>query len=130
MREKEMNHQYQRELWISIAGYCIILFASVSFARSMDHGLSRTLIIISPIIPSLATLWAIVRQFQRMDAYLRLWSLENIGIAAGLTAALSLTYGFMESANFPLISMFWVWPALLGSWGGISCIRKWMERHS
>ena len=67
----------------------------------MDDGLARTLLLVTPIVPLLLAVWAIARHFRRMDEYLRLRSLEGIAIGAAVTAALTLTYGFLESAGFP-----------------------------
>ena len=50
-------------------------------------------------------------------------SLESIAIGAAVTAALSLTYGFLESAGFPKLSMFWVWPVMGLVWGLHACLR-------
>ena len=51
-----------------------------------------------------AAVWAIVRQFGRMDEFVRLRSLENFAIAAAVTACVSFTYGFLEGAGFPKLA--------------------------
>ena len=59
-----------------------------------------------------------------MDEYQRMQMLETISIAAAITAGVSFTYGFLESAGFPRLSMFAVWGVLAGSCGLIACYRK------
>ena len=128
MREQQANKMYLRELFGTMAVYFVALFGSNFIADQMSPGLERTLVIITPIIPALLLAWVIVRQFRRIDEYIRRWSLENIGISAAITAAFALSYGFMESAGFPRLSMFVIWGVLMGSWAVITCIRGWLER--
>ena len=82
--------------------------------------MARTLLLISPAIPVMLAVWAIARHFRRMDEFVRLRSLEGLAIAAAVTAGLSLTYGFLESAGFPKLSMFWVWGVMGLVWGAHS----------
>ncbi|HEY1044666.1 MAG TPA: hypothetical protein VGE60_12460 [Telluria sp.] len=106
---------YARELWGSIALYAVILVLAIRFGRPMDDGLPRTLVLVSPMLGFGVALWAMVRHFGRMDEYLRRVQLENIAIAAGVTAGLSFTYGFLETAGFPKLSMFSVWITMGGA---------------
>jgi len=123
MREREALRRYHWELGGALAFYMAVLFATVHFANDMAPGLGRTLVVLMPSVPIAIAVWAIVRQFQRMDEYVRLRSLEDIGIAAAVTAAWTLTYGFLEGAGFPRLTMFWVWPVMGGVWFTISRIR-------
>jgi hypothetical protein len=62
---------------------------------------------------------------RRLDEFLRLRSLEGLAIAAAVTAALSFSYGFLEGAGFPKLSMFWVWPVMCVVWAlhaGFRCV--------
>jgi hypothetical protein len=123
MKEREGNRKYRLELFASMAAYMLVLFGSISFAKGMDEGLARTLLLLTPIVPLMLAVWAIARHFGRMDEFIRLRSLESIAIGAAVTAALSLTYGFLESAGFPKLSMFWVWPVMGLVWGLHACLR-------
>ena len=128
MKEHEGNRKYRVELFSAMVAYMLVLFGSISFAKGMDDGLARTLLLVTPIIPLLLAVWAIARHFRRMDEYLRLRSLESIAIGAAVTAALTLTYGFLESAGFPKLSMFWVWPVMGLVWGLHACLRRVFTR--
>ena len=123
MKEREGNRKYRLELFSAMAAYMLVLFGSISIAKGMDENLARTLLLITPIIPLMLAVWAIARHFRRMDEYMRLRSLESIAIGAAVTCALSLTYGFLESAGFPKLSMFWVWPVMGFAWGLHACLR-------
>jgi hypothetical protein len=128
MKEHEGNRRYRLELFSAMVAYMLVLFGSISFAKGMDENLARTLLLITPIIPLMLAVWAIARYFRRMDEYLRLRSLESIAIGAAVTCALSLTYGFLESAGFPKLSMFWVWPVMGFAWGLHACLRCLLTR--
>lgn len=124
MREREAHRKYFLELGISMALYCAVLFGSLFLAKKMDDGTVRTALLLTPVIPIGLAIWAIARQFRRMDEFVRLQMLEGLAIAAAVTAGLSLTYGFLEGAGFPRLSMFWVWPVMGFVWGAFQCIRR------
>ena len=52
-----------------------------------------------------------------MDELQRRIQLNASGFAAGATAIIALTYGFLENAGFPLISWIWIFPIMVGLWG-------------
>jgi hypothetical protein len=123
MKEREATRKYLIEFSTTMVLYVVVLFGSIYIAKPMQPGIARTLLLVTPIIPILLTVWAIARQFRRMDEFVRLRSLESIAIAAAVTAGVSLTYGFLESAGFPKLSMFWVWPVMGLVWGAHACLR-------
>ncbi len=128
MHEKKIAIKYHAELFASFAVYTVLLVLSIKYGRPMHDGVVRTLVLASPMIGFFMAIWAIARGFRRVDEYLRQLILENIAIAAAITSAVSFTYGFMETAGFPLLSMFNVWMVFGGSWGIISVARKWLGR--
>jgi hypothetical protein len=116
MREREANRKSNLELGAAITVYTAVLFGSVYIARSMAPGLARTLVVLLPLIPIALTAWAMVRQFARMDEFVRLRTLQTTAIVSAVTGGLSLTYGFLEGVGFPKISMFWVWGVMGATW--------------
>ena len=128
MHEKKIGLMYLRELMGALAVYTLILVLTIKFGRPMEHGVLRTLVLASPMIGFFLAIWVIARQFQRIDEYLRRTLLENLGIAAAITAAVTFTYGFMETAGYPLLSMFNVWMVMGGTWGVTSIVRAWLNR--
>jgi hypothetical protein len=111
-----------------MAIYILVLFGALSIAKPMPEGALRTALLLTPMIPIALAIWAIARQFRRMDEFIRLRTLESLAIAAAVTAGLSLTYGFLEGAGFPRLSMFWVWPVMGFVWGGFECLRCVVKR--
>ena len=128
MLEREALKRYRLELGAAMVVYAGALFGSISIGRPMEPGLARTLLLLSPAIPLLFAIWAIVRQFGRMDEFVRLRSLENFAIAGAFTAGLTFTYGFLETAGFPKLSMFWVWAVMGGTWAVVAGLRCLVPR--
>ncbi len=123
MHEQTISKMYLRELFGSIAIYAAILSAAIYFGKAMEPGLLRTLILVSPMLGFMLALWAVVRQMGRIDEFVRKTTLENLAMAAAITAGLSFTYGFLELAGYPKLSMFSVWCVLGGAWAAITFVR-------
>ena len=79
-----------------------------------------------PIIPIWGMLLVVMRYYRRIDELQRLRLLENVSIAAGLTACLVTSYSLLEDAGLPKLAITWAWPTLAVCWGfttGINEIR-------
>lgn len=124
MHEKRVTRAYHRELFGALALYTALLFAALHVGRPMQDGILRTMVLVSPMIGFGAGIWAIARHLGRIDEYLRRQMLENIALAAAITAGLSFTYGFLENAGFPRLSMFAVWCVLCGATGLVGVVRR------
>jgi len=128
MREKRIAKIYFRELLAALALYTILLMAAIRFGRPMEPGLLRTAVLLSPMIGFGAGIWAIVRQIGRADEYIRMRLLENVSLAAAITAGLTFSYGFLETAGYPKLSMFTVWCVLCLSVAAVQLVRKLLDR--
>jgi len=128
MHEKRLAKIYFRELAGALLLYTIILMAAIRFGRPMTPGVLRTAVMLSPMIGFGACIWAIVRQVQRADEYIRMRLLENVSLAAAITAALTFSYGFLETAGYPKLSMFSVWGVLCLSVALVQLVRRLLGR--
>ena len=126
--EHKIYLRYFLELLGGFALYAVVLVVSIDVGRPMPAGIERTLIEVSPMIPFLLVIWAIVRYLRRMDEYQRLQTLENIAIAAAVTAGWTFTYGFLENAGFPQLSMFNVMPVMFWTWAILFIVRNVIKR--
>jgi len=123
MRHVEAMRRYHWELAGALLFYTAVLFGSIKLADPMDPGPARTALLLTPAIPIALAIWVIVRGFRRMDEFIRLRTLENIGISFAVTAGWTLTYGFLEGAGFPRLTMFCVWPVMGAIWATLSIVR-------
>jgi len=128
MKEREANRQYRLELFSAMIAYMLVLIGSIYLAKRMDPGTARTILLITPVVPLMLAVWAIARHFGRMDEFMRLRSLEGLAVAAAVTAGLTFTYGFLESAGFPKVSMFWVWGVMGTVWAAHTALRCLFKR--
>jgi len=123
--ERKAGATYMRELFGSIAVYAALLIPSIIYGPAMEAGPLKTGVLTSPMIGFVLMIWAIARHFGRMDEYQRILMLETFALAAAVTAAVTFTYGFMENAGYPRLSMFYVWGVMGFSWLVIGLLRCW-----
>jgi energy-converting hydrogenase Eha subunit A len=128
MHEKRVARAYNIELMTALVVYTVLLFAAIRYGRPMQEGWLRTVVLVTPMIGFGMMIRTVARHVARIDEYQRIRLLENIAIATAITMAATFTYGFLETAGFPKVSMFWVWMALGGSLGAVTLIRKVLDR--
>lgn len=128
LKEKQIYGSYRRELMVAIAVYMVLLFGVIRLARPMEDGILRTVLLVSPMIGFGLMIRAIIRLVARIDEYQRMRMLETFSIAMAITGAVTFTYGFLETAGFPKISMFSVWIVMGTSWGVVGGVRRMLDR--
>ncbi len=128
MNERTRNRQYYLELFGALLLYVIVLVAALSAGKHLPAGSARTILYVSPMLPFMLAVWAVVRQIRRADEFVRKVTLEHLAIAAAVTAGWTFTYGFLENAGFPRLSMFTVWPVMGAVWGVLACLDNLRHR--
>ncbi len=84
---------------------------------------------LTPMVPALYALHAFVVRFRAGDEFLRRVESEALLWAAGIVGFTSFGYGFLElSIDAPQISMIWVLPALIATYGPIYGFLMWRSR--
>jgi hypothetical protein len=126
--EKKVARAYYRELGLSMAVYIVLLFGAIRFGRPMPDGALRTAILVMPMIGFGLAIWAIARHIGRIDEYMRRTLLETFAIASAITAAVTFSYRFLETAGFPRLSMFSVWPVMGSAWALVCLARFLLKR--
>ncbi|WP_075791176.1 hypothetical protein [Massilia putida] len=123
MHEKRVARAYRIELWTAIAVYAVLLTGSIRFGRPLADGPLRTAVLLLPMIGFGLMIRAVARHVARIDEYQRLRLLEGIALAFAITGAVTFSYGFLETAGFPKLSMFSVWIVMGASWGLVCLVR-------
>lgn len=123
--ERQAGRQYLRELFGSIAIYIALLVPSAAYGPALDPGPLRTAALLVPMLGFLLMIWAVARHIGRMDEYQRRTALETFAMAAAITAGVTFTYGFLENAGYPRLSMFTVWGVMGGAWLVVGLLRCW-----
>ncbi len=130
MHEKRVARAYRAELWTAIAVYAVLLVGSIRYGRPLDDGPLRMAILLAPMIGFGLMIRAIARHVARIDEYQRLRLLEGVALAAAITGAVTFSYGFLETAGFPKLSMFSVWIVMGASWGLVNIVRGLVARRT
>lgn len=127
-KERADAKTYSKELSLSVVLYVVVLFVSIFVAKTLEAGALQTAVVLTPVLPGLLTLRAIIRHLNRQDEFMRVYMLEMIATAGGVTAFLSFTYGFAEGVGFPKLNGFVHYGMFMVTWLVIVIIRKIKER--
>ncbi|MGN6481311.1 hypothetical protein [Luteibacter sp.] len=135
MAMRAVHKRYLREFFPAMVGYMILLFASVSWLKSLDGTLARTLVTLLPALPIAFVIRAMVRVIRDQDEFERRIDLEAIAIAGGIGGFGFFTYGLLLNARVleqptGASVAVWVFPILLGLFGVAKCaIRFYYRSH-
>ena len=97
--------------------YVALLLLSIYLLQRNPEAWWRGLAAVLPAIPAALVVLAVVRYVERLDELQRRIHLGALAFAAGVTAILTFTWGLLENAGFPTISMLWVFPLMCALWG-------------
>jgi hypothetical protein len=117
---------YTIQFLSAMAAYMILLFVSIYLLENNPTAPWRGVVAALPAIPTLLGLLAFIRFLGRMDEMQRRIQFDAIAFAAGATAILTFTWGLLENAGFPHLSLIWVLPLMAALWGiatGVSAAR-------
>jgi hypothetical protein len=115
MAEQTSNNMkpYFIEFGGSMGLYVVVLIGVVATRSEGGWGVLELL----PTLPLLLGIWAIIRQYRRMDEFFQRIHSEAFALGALILGLLAIIWGFGENAGWPAIPMIWVGPALVGLWG-------------
>ncbi len=106
-----------RQLIIGLIVYALAVIIQVFLYKTLE--LPRLAKIIFAIVPMVPAVWGMMgplKAVRELDELQQKIAIEAIGFSWGLTAIITFSYGFLETyADFPQISMFWVWPLTAAS---------------
>jgi hypothetical protein len=128
MTHTQKNRLYFKEIAGAFALYAIVLVLALIEGRRIAPGALQTAVYVSPMIPFLLAVRAVVRQIRRSDEFMRKTVVEHVAITAAVTAGWTFTYGFLENAGYPRLSMFTVWPVMGGVWAILGLVEHLRHR--
>ena len=130
MHERRVARAYRIDLLTAIAVYLVLVVASIRYGRPLPDGPLRTAALLAPMVGFGLMIRAIARHVGRIDEYQRRRLLESLALAFAITGAATFSYGFLETAGFPKLSMFSVWMVMGASWGGVCIVRALQDRRT
>lgn len=124
MTQASKRWLHLKEMAGALALYATGLVLALTIGRRIPPGPLQTAVYISPMLPFLLAVRAVVRQIRRSDELMRKTVVEHIAITAAVTAGWTFTYGFLENAGYPKLSMFTVWPAMGAVWATLAIVEN------
>ena len=120
-RERAIGRRYVLQMTGLMAVYIVVLMLSIHALQTHSfEPVSRALIAVTPALPLFGVVAAVIQFMLSIDELQRQIHLEALAIAAGITAALAITYTFLEGVGLPHSQAWWafvcidiVWAAAL-----------------
>lgn len=122
--------RYFIELNAALLLYIAAVVGRVYAVHHVGDPTLKTLILVSPILPAMLAALAVVRFYRRMDEYHRLQLLESLAISAGVTAVVSVSWGFLEDVGFPHLQIFYAWMMMALTWAVTALYFGWRDKVS
>lgn len=113
--------RYIAQFSLALGAYIGAVVCSTLLLANLPEGKLRIASALLPVLPMGAMAIVTIRHILQLDELARRVHLEGLAVASVGTALITFSYGFLETAGFPRLSMFLVWPLLgslwaLGSW--------------
>ena len=115
-KKEPAGKRYVREFTGAMVLYMAVLFPVTAWLRGHETSSYRLPVALLPVIPVLLVAVAGWRFFVAMDELQKRILTETLSFAFVVTALLVITYGFMENAGMPKLTMWWVWLAMGAGW--------------
>lgn len=117
------KQRHKTHVRVAMSLYAVMLLACVYSIKHTPPGPLHILLALLPTLPVMWVMWSWVVLISRADELQRRVYLESLAIAAGVTAFLSLTYGFLEDfAGLPHIPVWWTFVLISGVSGATGCL--------
>lgn len=111
---------YQWQTMLSMVAYMALLLLVWPLARSADGWAAKGLFALAPVAPMLYLFTLMARRIRDSDELQQRMHLMSLGVAAVLTATLSLVGGFLAAAHVLQVDgsiLIWVFPVMMASYG-------------
>lgn len=118
--------RYIRQMAAVTIAYLLVLFGCVTALKHVPDGALHYVLALLPLIPVALMVPIFIGYYRNVDEFERRMQAESLAIAGGVTAMLSVTYGFLEVAGWPHPSAWWTWCVLMVTW---AIARPLVGRH-
>lgn len=124
---KDAARTYLIEFSAVAVFYTLAVIARPYLLPIVPYAPLRLLATALPVVPIWLMLVVVIRFYRHTDELEKLKLLENIAIAAGVTACLTTSYALLEDAGLPKLAITWAWPTLAITWAvstGVTALRN------
>jgi len=118
------QRRYRLHALVAMSLYMALLFVCISLIKhTAPSAPVKTVLALIPALPVIWVMWSMYVFLEHADELQRRVHLTSLSLAAGVTAFLTLTYGFLEDfAGFPHIPAWWTFVVIDLVWGASSCV--------
>lgn len=102
--------------WLGMAVYASAVTISTLLLANIQDGALRIASALIPVLPMIAMASLVIRHIRHLDELARKVHLEGLAVGFVGTALITFSYGFLETAGFPRLSMFMVWGLMASLW--------------
>jgi len=108
--------------WMRQFGWLFLLYIAAYVAAmwalaTLPAGTTKSLLVLSPVLPGLAMIWNTALAYRRSDEFVRHEILYAAALAALVTAVWTLVYAYLEPLGFPHLNVGFVhtfgWPVFI-----------------
>ncbi len=118
--------KYNRDFIAATAVYAGVLLATRLLAKRYDaSGLLLVILAGLPIVPAVGATLVYMRHYKTMDELQKRIQVEAFAAGALFVGLATFSLGFVEDVAAPRISLIWVLPAMIASWGFIACLLRY-----
>ena len=118
------RNRFILHFWLAMAVYMIAVIASSYLLNKIPDGTLRIASALLPVLPMIAVATLVIRHIRHLDELARKVHLEGLAVGFVGTALITFSYGFLETAGFPRLSMFLVW-SLMGPLWAVGSFFAW-----
>jgi hypothetical protein len=111
-----------------MAMYTIVLFVSMWLLPKIPLSPWRIPVALLPAVPLIFVVWSAIHFIRKMDELQKFIHLEAVTFSFLVTTVVTLTYGFLENAGLPQVSVLYVPILMCVLWGVGAGFASWKYR--
>lgn len=109
VQAKQNLNAWLRTYGVAAVLYLAALGIAIWSSTSEPAGVTKTVLVLLPIVPGLSLIWLSIRSYLQSDEYIRRRIEQSAALIALAAAILALAYSFLELAGLPRPSAAWLW---------------------
>lgn len=111
------QRRYTGQFLAAMMVYAVVLIGSILVIQRNPDAWWRFPLAITPVIPVVVGIMAVVRRMRSMDELEQRIQLEALAFGYGCTAVLTFGYGFLQGVGFPQLNWTYLLPLMAALWG-------------
>lgn len=109
--------RYTVQVFGLMATYSVLLLLSMWLLKKIPPNGWRIPVAVLPVIPLLFVVWSVIHFIRTTDELQKSIHQEAVTFSSLVTAVVTMTYGFLENAGLPQISVLYVPVLMCCLWG-------------